>query len=80
MTDSDGNSLWTATEKLWLDLYRNRKEVPGLSVKYKVTYDDEWLAEAYMETDYSTLEEDDFQTTINSYLSYLVKEGEVYES
>ena len=46
----------------------------------KVSYDDEWLAEAYMETDYETLEENDFQTTINSYLSYLVKEGEVYES
>lgn len=80
MTDSDGNSLWSKTEKLWLDLYRNRKAVPGLSVKYKVTYEDEWLAEAYMETDYETLEENDFQTTINSYLSYLVKEGEIYES
>ena len=61
-------------------MYKNRKVVPGLSVKYKVTYEDEWLAEAYMETDYETLEENDFQTTINSYLSYLVKEGEVYES
>lgn len=80
MTDSEGNSLWIKTEKLWLDLYRNRKAVPGLSVKYKVTHEDEWLAEAYMETDYETLEENDFQTTINSYLSYLVKEGEVYES
>ena len=80
MTDAEGNSLWIATEKLWLDLYRNRKEVPGLSVKCKVTYEDEWLAEAYMETDYETLEENDFQTTINAYLSYLVKEGEVYES
>lgn len=33
-----------------------------------------------METDYSTLKEQDFQNTINSYLSYLVQEGEVYES
>ena len=74
------NSLWIKTEKLWLDLYRNRKAVPGLSVKYKVTHEDEWLAEAYMETDYETLEDNDFQTTINSYLSYLVKEGEIYES
>ena len=47
---------------------------------HKVTWKDEWLAEAYMETDYSTLTEQDFQQTINDYLSFLVKEGTVYES
>lgn len=79
-TDSDGNSLWIKTEKLWLDLYKNKKVIPGLSVIHKVTYEDEWLAEAYMETDYSKLCEDDFQNVLNSYLSYLVKEGIVYEN
>lgn len=77
-TDSEGNSMWAKTEKLWLDLYKNKKVVPGLSVMHKVTYEDEWLAEAYMETDYSKLSEDDFQNVLNSYLSYLVKEGIVY--
>lgn len=47
---------------------------------HKITWKDEWLAEAYMETDYNTLQESDFQSVINSYLAYLVKEGEVYES
>lgn len=42
----------------------------------KVTWKDEWLAEAYMETDYSILEESDFQKVINDYLSYLVKQGD----
>lgn len=79
-TDSDENSLWIKTEKLWLDLYKNKKVIPGLSVMHKVTYEDEWLAEAYMETDYSKLCEDDFQNVLNSYLSYLVKEGIVYEN
>lgn len=79
-TDLEGNSLWVKTEKLWLDLYRNKKVVPGLSVMHKVTWKDEWLAEAYMETDYSMLTEQDFQQTINDYLSFLVKEGTVYES
>lgn len=79
-TDSEGNSLWVKTEELWLDLYRNKKVVPGLSVMHKVTWKDEWLAEAYMETDYSTLTEQDFQQTINDYLSFLVKEGTIYES
>ena len=79
-TDMDGNSLWAKTKELWLDLYRNKKQIPGLSVMRKVTWEDEWLAEAYMETDYSTLTDEDFQKTINDYLSYLVKEGTVYES
>ena len=45
----------------------------------KVLYKDEWLAEAYKETDYSTLTDNDFQKVLNDYLSYLVKEGTVYE-
>ncbi len=80
LADSEGNSLWVKTEEKWLDLYRNKREVPGLSVMKKVTWKDEWLAEAYMETDYSTLTEEDFQKVLNDYLSYLIKEGEIYES
>jgi len=80
MTDSDGNSLWVSTEELWLNLYKNKREVPGLSVMHKVTWKDEWLAEAYMETDYTRLTENDFQQTVNDFLAYLVKEGHIYES
>lgn len=79
-TDVNGNSLWAKVKETWLELYKNRKEVPGLSVMHKVTWKDEWLAEAYMETDYSTLTQQDFQQTINDYLAFLVKEGTVYES
>lgn len=79
-TDSEGNSLWGKTEEFWLELFKNKREVPGYSVMRKVTYKDEWLAEAYMETDYSTLSESDFQKVVNDYISYLVKEGSVYES
>lgn len=78
-TDSEGNSLWLKTESLWLDAYKNKKTIDGLSVMKKVTYEDEWLAEAYMETDYSTLSDEDFQQTLNRYLAYLVKEGKIYE-
>ncbi len=80
LTDTDGNSLWDKTKEQWLDLYKNKRVVPGLSVMQKVTWKDEWLAEAYMETDYSTLAETDFQKVLNDYLSYLVKEGDVYET
>lgn len=74
-TDQDGNSLWLKTEAEWLDLYKNKREVPGLSVMHKVSCDDEWLAEAYMETDYTKLTVDDFERTIRDYYSYLIKIG-----
>lgn len=77
--DSNGTPLWLKIEKQWLDLYRNKKEVVGLSVMQKVDYTDEWFAEAYMEIDYSGLKDDDFQSTLNNYLAYLVKNGFVKE-
>ena len=43
----------------------------------KVNYEDEWLAEAYMETDYSKLTAIDFARTIRDYYSYLVKSGDI---
>lgn len=76
LTDSDGNSLWAKTKELWLSLYRNKKEVPGLSVMHKVSWQDEWLAEAYMETDYSVLSSSDFEQTIRNHLAYLISSGE----
>ncbi len=75
MTDEKGNSLWAKTEELWLDLYRNRKKIAGLSVMRKIGWKDEWLAEAYMETDYSSLKSDDFEKTIRDYYSYIIKNG-----
>ena len=78
--DINGNSKWIEIEKKWIDLYRNRKSVDGLSATHKVNGNDEWLCEAYMKTDYSKLTEEDFQQTINNYLAYLIKEGNIYES
>ena len=78
-TDSNGKSLWIETEEKWLYLYRNRKTEPGLSVTHKVNENDEWLAEAYMETDYNDLSENDFQKSINNYIAYLIKKGDIYE-
>lgn len=78
--DSEGHSLWKAIEAKWLDLFRNRTVEAGYSAMQAVKGCDEWLAEAYMETDYSVLTEEDFQHTINDYLAYLVKEGNIYEA
>ena len=68
-------NIWKTIEKKWLELYRGRKTELGLSVTKKVTADDEWLAEAYMETDYSKLNQDDFQKVLNGYIGYLMSNG-----
>lgn len=78
--DENGTSLWSSIEKKWLNTYKNRDVITGFSARQMVTGNDEWLCEAYMETDYTTLTEDDFQQTVNDYLAYLVKTGVVYEA
>ncbi len=51
----------------WIVNYRNHKDVPGLSIKRVVTADDEWCAEAYMETSYADLSVADFKQTIKEF-------------
>lgn len=80
--DEKGNftiSKWKEIEAEWLDLFERKAIVDGKSAVEKVNANDEWLCEAYMKTDYTKLTAEDFQRTLNNYLSYLVKEGNVYE-
>jgi type I restriction-modification system DNA methylase subunit len=76
----DAYKKWELIKKEWLRLYREKEVVDGLTAKACVTAKMEWLCEAYMKTDYSVLSEANFQSTLNDYLAYLVKEGKVYES
>ena len=78
--NQDGTSKWKIIEEEWLSLFENKTVADGKSAVCVVTGDDEWLCEAYMKTDYSKLTEADFQQTLNNYLSYLMKEGQIYES
>lgn len=75
-TDDKGLGVWANIEASWLDLYRARKPEPGLSVCQKVAANDEWLAEAYMSTNYSTLTQSDFERVVRDYLAYVLKNGE----
>lgn len=63
----DPKSNWPAISEHWLDYYRSRTVVPGESVSRFVTADDEWLAEAYMETDFSKLTRTDFENVMRRY-------------
>lgn len=57
-------------KKIWLDAYFNRTEKLGLSVLQKVSSKDEWLVEAYMQTDYTMLSIDHFEQSIKDYITY----------
>lgn len=76
----DASGRWKEIEETWLKLYRNRDVVDGLSARHCVDYQDEWLCEAYMQTDYSKLTRENFQQTVNDYLAYLIKSGEWNEA
>ena len=71
-----GKSLWIDIEDEWIKLYRERKVVDGKSALKKIDYKTEWLCEAHMKTDYSSLNTTNFQKTIRDYYSYLIKERE----
>lgn len=66
----DLNASWETIRDKWIESYRNREDVPGLSVKRHVTAGDEWCAEAYMETDYNQLTKRDFEQTMKNYLLF----------
>ncbi len=72
-------SKWVEIEKEWIDLYKNRREKPGLSATHCVSASDEWVGEAYMDTDYTTLKRANFIDTINGYFSYLVSIGKIFD-
>ena len=78
--DENNNSKWKVIENEWLYLFNNKKALDGKSSTAIVDGTSEWLCEAYMKTDYSKLTEQDFQQTLNDYLSYLMKDGRIYES
>lgn len=57
---------WVNIREEWLKMYR-RKEVAGKSVWKKVGTNDEWCAEAYLETDYTDITESSFDKELKKY-------------
>ncbi len=65
---NDFDNKWGEKSKKWVDSFRNSEEKTGVSVKKRVTYEDEWCAEAYMETDYSSLTKSTFNRKVKDYI------------
>ena len=66
----DKNNNWDTIKKAWLNAYVNKESIAGLSVMQEVSHYDEWCAEAYMETDYSTLSKENFTETLKQYVAF----------
>lgn len=77
--DEENNSEWKRIEEEWLALYRNKEVKPGLSAMVTVTGTDEWLCEAYMDTNYKNLTKTLFQNTLNNHFAYMIKDGRLHE-
>ncbi len=69
--DRDGS--WESTRDRWIEAWRNREVHPGESVTAKVGPEDEWVAEAYMETDYSTLTQKDLERALLDHALFLLR-------
>jgi type I restriction enzyme M protein len=71
----DSYSLWPSIRDKWVESFRNRSVHAGESVMKYVTHEDEWCAEAYMETDYSQLTRDDFEKVVKEYAVFKILGG-----
>lgn len=67
----DAYGKWAAIKEKWIISFINRKNEAGFSINKIVTAEDEWVAEAYMETDYKKLSDAIFEKTILNYSSFL---------
>ncbi len=64
---------WDEIKNAWLGHFLNRESKAGVSVLQSIEAEDEWCAEAYMETDYSKLDSEDFEKAIREYVSFRVR-------
>ena len=67
--------LWTKIKKEWIENFKNKDEIVGHSIKKSIKPEDEWCVEAFMETDYSILNDNFFRNLVLKYLSFMVSKG-----
>ena len=69
----DTSSSWDEISEKWVTSYRNREVLEGFSILQKVDHQDEWCAEAYIETDYTELNTELFVNSIQDYKAFLLQ-------
>ncbi len=66
----DKFNKWDDTKNEWVNTFRNKEVKKGYSLMQEVAAGDEWCVEAYMETDYSELNQADFVEVVKNYVAY----------
>ncbi len=74
----DIKGKWKSIKDSWIEAYVNRQDIAGSSVNQAVRAEDEWCAEAYMETDYTVLTKKDFIKSVKEFVYF--KELFTYET
>lgn len=72
----DVNDSWHTIRDRWVEAFRNREVHAGESVLMRVTETNEWCAEAYMETDYSTITQQAFDDNVKTFVAYRLLGGQ----
>lgn len=66
----DYHNKWKEIKSKWIYNYKNGKEIKEHSIKKCVDENDEWCAEAYLETNYDNLDKELFENEIKKYILY----------
>ncbi len=66
----DKKKKYEEIKSRWLKSFFSQSSIPWLSITKHVEWNDEWCWEAYLETDYSSLNEKDFIEEIKKYLMF----------
>ena len=69
----DRDNKWPAIRDRWIESWRNREIHVGESVTARVGPEDEWIAEAYMETNYSMLTQKDLEKVLLDHALFLLR-------
>ena len=72
----DAYHTWQQIKEQWVSAYMNREVIPEFSVMRQVSAKDEWCAEAYLETQYDRLTEEDFLATVKNFYLFNMKSAE----
>ncbi|ALX04137.1 restriction endonuclease [Aeromicrobium erythreum] len=76
----DRHHTWPGIRDRWISSWRNREVHPGESVTATVTAKDEWVAEAFMETDYSNLSQRDLERVLLDHALFVLKGSQPAET
>jgi len=68
----DANNRWKENKQTWVSAYKNKEVIPSLSVMHEIVAEDEWCAEAFLETNYDHIDSSLFEQELKKYAAYQI--------